>query len=115
MTGKRFEFKFNDEEYMYFYIIDNETGKEYKYLIDDELLKLLNDLAEENNHLKRTEKELPKDKNGYNKIICPKCGSDLKYNRFIGYMNGEQYEEFDCTQCDFTGRIRKGNLRDDIK
>ena len=61
-----------------------------------------------------SEKELPKDKNGYNKIICPLCGSDLKYSRFIGYMNGEQYEEFDCTQCDFTGRIRKGNLWNDL-
>lgn len=52
------------------------------------------------------------DKNGYNKIVCPECGGDLEYSRFIGYMNGEQYEEFDCTQCDFTGRIRKGNLLD---
>lgn len=52
------------------------------------------------------------DKNGYNKIVCPECGGDLEYSRFIGYVNGEQYEEFDCTQCDFTGRIRKGNLWD---
>ena len=60
-----------------------------------------------------TENKLSTDKNGYNKITCPVCGSDLEYNRFICYMNGEQYEEFDCTQCDFTGRIRKGNLWDD--
>lgn len=52
MTTERFEFKFNDGEYVYFYIIDNETGKEYKYLIDDELLKLLNELHEENRLLK---------------------------------------------------------------
>ena len=60
-----------------------------------------------------TENKLSTDKNGYNKITCPVCGSDLEYSRFVGYMNGEQYEEFDCTQCDFTGRIRKGNLWDD--
>lgn len=59
MTAKRFEFKFNDREYVYFYIIDNETGKEYKYLIDDELLKLLNELHEENQLLKeRRQKDI---------------------------------------------------------
>lgn len=49
---KRFEFKFNDGEYVYFYIIDNETGKEYEYLIDDELLKFLNELSEENEQIR---------------------------------------------------------------
>lgn len=29
-------------------VIDNKTGKEYDCLIDDDLLKLLNELAEEN-------------------------------------------------------------------
>lgn len=56
MTDKRFEFRLCSNEYYYFYIIDNETGKEYKYLIDDELLKLLNELAEENKELKKERK-----------------------------------------------------------
>lgn len=53
ITQKRFEFRLCTDELYYFYIIDNETGKEYKYLIDDELLKLLNELHEENNQLKK--------------------------------------------------------------
>lgn len=57
--------------------------------------------------------ELRTDRNGYYVIPCPVCGGDLEYSRFIGYINGEQYEEFDCTECDFTGRIRKGNLWDE--
>lgn len=38
-------------------VIDNQTGKEYDCLIDDELLKLLNELAEENKTLKTRFKE----------------------------------------------------------
>lgn len=60
MTEKRFEFQLDNNELYYFYIIDNKTGKEYKYLIDDELLKLLNELAEENRQLKEDIDELDK-------------------------------------------------------
>lgn len=51
MTEKRFEFRVCTDKLYYFYIIDNETGKEYKYLIDDELLKLLNELNNKNEEL----------------------------------------------------------------
>ena len=52
MTEKRFEVRLCSDKLYYFYIFDNETGKEYKYLIEDELLKLLNELHEENQYLK---------------------------------------------------------------
>ena len=39
-------------------VIDNETGKEYKCIIDTELLELLNELYEENQTLKQENKEL---------------------------------------------------------
>lgn len=50
------------------------------------------------------------DENGYNQISCPKCNSELEFSRQIAYPNGEVYFEFDCCECDFYGRIRKGNL-----
>ena len=52
MNEKRFEFRLCSDELYYFYIIDNENGKEYRYLIDDEFLKLLNELHEEKEQLK---------------------------------------------------------------
>ena len=52
-TQKRFEFRLCSDELYYFYIIDNETGKEYRYLIDDELLKLLNELSEKKDYFER--------------------------------------------------------------
>ena len=57
-------------------------------------------------------RNLPVDRNGYNKIICPLCNSDLEESRQVAYPNGEVYYEFDCVKCDYTGRIRKGNLYD---
>ena len=36
MTEKRFEVRLCSDKLYYFYIFDNETGKEYKYLIEDE-------------------------------------------------------------------------------
>ena len=56
--------------------------------------------------------ELIEDKNGYNRISCPLCNSCLYYSRQITYPNGEQYFEFDCSVCNFTGRIRMGNIYD---
>ena len=65
------------------------------------------------NDFNNTENEnLPLDKNGYNKIVCPLCNSDLEESRQVAYLNGEVYYEFDCTECDYSGRIRKGNLYD---
>jgi hypothetical protein len=52
------------------------------------------------------------DRNGYNKIVCPLCEGDLRESRQVAYPNGEVYYEFDCTECSFSGRIRKGNLYD---
>lgn len=45
-------------------------------------------------------------------IVCPECGSELEYDRYIGFMNGEAYLEYDCsnTDCDFTGRVYAGNI-----
>lgn len=50
------------------------------------------------------------DRNGYNKIVCPLCEGDLRESRQVAYPNGEVYYEFDCNECSFSGRIRKGNL-----
>ena len=43
---------------------------------------------------------------------CPKCGAELIYDRYVGFMNGDAYHEYDCTnpECDFTGRIFKENI-----
>ena len=63
--------------------------------------------------MEMTEKQkLPQDRNGYNKIVCPLCSSELEESRQVAYANGEVYYEFDCTKCGFEGRIRKGNLYD---
>ena len=48
MTTKRFTEIISTQK-----VIDNQTGKEYDCLIDDDLLKLLNELHEENKSLKR--------------------------------------------------------------
>lgn len=47
MTEKRFKEIISIET-----VIDNITGKEYKCLLDDDLLDLINELAEENKQLK---------------------------------------------------------------
>ena len=47
MTEKRFTEIVSTEK-----VIDNQTGKEYDCLIDDDLLKLLNELHEENEYYK---------------------------------------------------------------
>lgn len=57
---------------------------------------------------------IKQDKNGYNQISCPVCNSCLYYSRQITYPNGEQYFEFDCSDCNFTGRIKKGNIYETI-
>lgn len=46
--NKRFEYRLCCSELYYFYIIDNETGKDYRSLVDDRLLELLNELNDEN-------------------------------------------------------------------
>ena len=48
IENKRFEYRLCSDELYYFYIIDNETGKDYRYLVDNRLLKLLNKLNDEN-------------------------------------------------------------------
>ena len=67
----------------------------------------LNEMLKEENEQLR---QINEDKNGYNEISCPVCKSKLMYSRQVAYVNGEVYFEFDCTNCDFVGRIRKGNL-----
>ena len=49
---------------------------------------------------------------GWPLILCPKCGSELVYDRYVGFMNGNAYHEYDCTNpdCDFVGRIFKENI-----
>ena len=49
---------------------------------------------------------------GYPLIVCPECGSELTYSRYVGFMNGDAYHEYTCTnnECDFTGRIFKENI-----
>lgn len=49
---------------------------------------------------------------GYPLILCPECGAELTYSRYVGFMNGDAYHEYDCTNpdCDFTGRIFKENI-----
>ena len=80
---------------------------------------LIQRLKNENKELKRINKELcgswgkvkkVLDSNGYNKIVCPLCNGDLRESRQVAYPNGEVYYEFDCNECSFSGRIRKGNL-----
>lgn len=60
---------------------------------------------------------LEMDRNGYyvcNGVSCPKCKARLEECREVAYANGEVYIEFDCVECDFTGRLRKGNLYIDL-
>lgn len=46
-------------------------------------------------------------------ILCPKCGAELIYDRSVGFPFGNViYYEFDCTGCDFTGRILYGGYDD---
>lgn len=56
MTQKRFTEIISIQK-----VIDNQTGKEYDCLIDDDLLKLLNELHEENEELKKQIEELKVD------------------------------------------------------
>lgn len=53
MTAKRFTEIVSTQK-----VIDNQTNKEYNCLIDNELLKLLNELHEENQRLQKENKEL---------------------------------------------------------
>ena len=65
------------------------------------------------NNMEKTDISI--DRNGYpvcNGVTCPHCDSRLQECREVAYPNGEVYIEFDCTKCDFTGRLRKGNLYD---
>lgn len=55
IENKRFEYRLCSDELYYFYIIDNETGKDYRYLVDDRLLKLLNKLNDENVAFKKSD------------------------------------------------------------
>ena len=68
--------------------------------------ELVDSLMSENEQLR----QINEDKNGYNEISCPICNSKLIYSRQVAYPNGEVYFEFDCNNCDFTGRIQKGDL-----
>ena len=54
---------------------------------------------------------------GWPLILCPECECELKYSRYVGFMNGDAYNEYDCTnpECDFTGRIFKENIYDERK
>lgn len=54
---------------------------------------------------------------GYPLILCPECGSELTYCRYVGFMNGDAYHEYDCTnpKCNFTGRIFKENIYEESK
>ena len=50
----------------------------------------------------------------HDKVVCPDCGSELEYDRYVGFMNGEAYLEYDCSNsdCGFTGRVYAGNIHD---
>lgn len=97
----------------------------YGKSILDERLEFKSDCEKENAQLKleierlnmiiKTGKKvnelIPLDAHNYNKIVCPVCGFDLKFIREVAYDDGEVYLEFDCTDCEYGGRIRKGNLQ----
>ena len=50
----------------------------------------------------------------HDKVVCPDCGSELEYDRYIGFMNGEAYLAYECTNddCEFIGRVYAGNIYD---
>lgn len=130
MSEKRFTYTVDDRGF--YTINDNVTGE--KAVMVNDFLKWLNGLNDENEQLREQNnkyvimmnnnahlnemlkeeneqlRQINEDKNGYNEISCPVCKSKLMYSRQVAYVNGEVYFEFDCTNCDFVGRIRKGNL-----
>ena len=53
MTGKRFKEIISTQK-----VIDNQTGKEYDCLLDNDFYDLVNSLAEENEQLKKENQAL---------------------------------------------------------
>ena len=53
---------------------------------------------------------LDMEKNETHLILCPECNAELKYNRYVGFENGDAYHEYKCTACDYTGRIFRENI-----
>ncbi len=85
MTEKRFKEIVSVEK-----VIDAQTGKEYKCIIDDDLLSLLNELHEKNQSLKFDNKELIR-------FITSKGYTLQDYIKFIGQfqsvgVNKEDWE-----------------------
>lgn len=76
-------------------VIDNKTGKEYDCLIDDDLLKLLNELAEENKKLKQVAEKNKKLKQEvasensilWNEILILRKQGALPSDAFENYLN----------------------------
>ena len=84
--------------------------------LNDELRKHSQQVSKENTRLREELTNINKDlMEGYYPLIaCPLCGGELKYSRSVSYpFTDRLYYEFDCNDCDYTGRIYKGEISEE--
>ena len=85
-------------------------------MVNEELKNNSLKIANENKRLMEELTNINKDlmSGGYPLILCPLCGGELEYSRSVGYPFSDRlYYEFDCKDCDYTGRLFKGKMSEE--